>query len=164
MAAGPEVVRDFLYESCGVEDINALWQAGPEAVREVLTRSGIDQFELDDGEPISVNDWLNCNPRMRLIDEFHQAGISEVNGVAIEDFIVDANDYHDFIDITHGRLPRSQIDPMRPTKSSFAKYYNKKRSIIEDKPMPERKPTTKRSAERDRTSREVASHRLLRRV
>jgi len=56
--------------------------------------------------PIRLHEYA-LDRRMELIDALRQANITEVNGVAVEQFVVSAHDAADFIDITHGCRPRS---------------------------------------------------------
>ena len=50
------------------------------------------------------------NIRSRLLEELYRAGISEINGESIYQFVVNVESYDDFFDITQGKKPRSQAE------------------------------------------------------
>ena len=85
--------------------MDALWGEGPDAVRAALSSRGIEQVGI-----FSVQELLDMDPRMQMIDKLHEAGISEINGVPVEKIVVSVETMDDFIDITHGRAPRSRKD------------------------------------------------------
>ena len=85
------------------EDIDELWDEGPDKVRAALASRGVEQVGL-----CSVQELLSSDARIQMIDKLHEAGITEVNGVPVEKFVVSAKTVDDFIDISHGRTPRSR--------------------------------------------------------
>lgn len=93
------------------EDIDALWDEGPDTVRAALASRGVEQIGY-----YSVQELLSSDARMQMIDKLHEAGITEVNGVPVEKFVVSAKTVDDFIDISHGRTPRSR----KATPSAFS--------------------------------------------
>lgn len=52
--------------------------------------------------------------REQLITSLHESGITEVNGVSVEDFVQLAGRLSQIIDVAHGRLPR-EYKPPEPT-------------------------------------------------
>jgi len=52
----------------------------------------------------------NNDKRAALLEELYSSGISEINGKPIEDFVIIGSTYEDFIDISQGKKPRSQIN------------------------------------------------------
>ena len=109
-AAGPDTVRASLESGYGIDDVEALWRTGPEAIRQLLASHNITVVGSASSS-LSVDEWLEDNPRMRLIDQFQAAGVTEMIGQPIERFIVEVGDRYDFIDIANNRTPRSQTDP-----------------------------------------------------
>ena len=99
--AGPAAVRDFLNDTCGIEDIDSLWQSGPNAVRGVLSHWGIDRLKLAGGLK-TVDEFIATNPRMVMIDRLQRSGITAINGIPVEKFVVHAESYQDFIDVAYG--------------------------------------------------------------
>ncbi len=92
------------------EDINALWKAGPDAVRGAIK----DEQSLDSIDVDSFLYDLKADYRLNLIDELHEQGIHEVNGKPIEEFVVAVKNLDDLVDITHDREPRSSIKEVEP--------------------------------------------------
>ena len=107
--AGPEAVREFINDTYGIEDVASLWRAGPDAVRDTLDRCGIEILEVSN-YPIDIEDFLVSNPRMKMIDKFRRSGITTINGIPVEEFVVHADSYRDFVDIAHERQARSSRD------------------------------------------------------
>lgn len=110
---GSVAVRAFLEQKCGQKDIvNQTWDRGPQAVRDLLAHYEIEQIVTDHG-PKPVNDWLKNNNRMDLIDSLRRAGFEQINGQPVEDFVVEAQNQYDFVDIAHGRPVRSKDEANR---------------------------------------------------
>ena len=56
--------------------------------------------------------------REQLITSLHESGITEVNGVPVEDFVQIAGRLSQIIDVAHGRPPREYTPPQRPEASN----------------------------------------------
>lgn len=95
------------------EEVMDIWEQDPLAVEALLNEKGITVIE---GKP--TEDVLKSDPMYAVLKELEAAGIDEVNGVPIKDFVVRAKNVDDFIDIAHGRVPRSkQTAPASSTGS-----------------------------------------------
>ena len=75
---------------------------------EQMYRTGIP-LEMIAGVAVSEDQ------RGMVISECQRAGITEVNGIPIEKFIVTAERVSDFIDIAHGRKPTKKKRIARPS-------------------------------------------------
>ena len=105
---GPEAVQGFIDNKCDLEDtVNNLWASGPQAIREFLSLYDIDEIATEYGQEV-IDVWFWNNPRMYLIDQLQRAGIKQINGCPVEQFVVEAQNQYDFIDIANGQPPRSQ--------------------------------------------------------
>lgn len=133
---GKELIGEALELSD--EAISTLWDKGPDAVRQALASKNIEYV----GEGFSrelASSILSMDMRMRMIDELHAAGYNAINGIPIEQFVVEVKIPEDYIDLAHGRPPRSKkkyqdtVGILKDTvslKKSWEGYYSKKPESI----------------------------------
>ena len=116
---GPQAVQVRLEEAFGLADpVNSLWEAGPQAVSQFMAEQGIDEvghvslrpYGMVSHDELPVDEWLQINRRMRLIKMLEDTGIEQINGQPIGQFITEADNHHDFVDLANGQPPRSKPD------------------------------------------------------
>jgi hypothetical protein len=84
------------------DEIAELWAQGPKAVLELAEKKKIEAVDYE-----NVERFLRRDARMAVLKKLDEAGITEINGVPVEQLIVQVDTTKDYIDIAHGRPPRS---------------------------------------------------------
>lgn len=86
------------------EELDELFESGPDAVIEGLASHGITTVYVW-GEEISVSECLAADTRMSLLVKCKESGITEINGIPIDKFISYGTTFRDALDKAHGRKP-----------------------------------------------------------
>lgn len=116
---GPKAVQARLEQAFGLADpVDSLWEAGPQVLADFLAQNDIDEIFCDVHQAggsvqrwyLEVDEWLYKNQRMRLIQNLAEAGIEQINGQPLAQFVTEADNHYDFIDLAQGQPPRSKAN------------------------------------------------------
>jgi hypothetical protein len=99
----PEFIKTLVFHlELNSDDVRSIINEGPDVLRAAL----IKRMPYNEQ---AIEKLIDLDKRMLLIKKLHEAGIYEVNGVIVEQFVVSAHTVDDFIDITNGRPIRSRV-------------------------------------------------------